>query len=290
MQDGNAQTLELPFSPFKPARLEVQAEFGHITLLPVRDGESPHVELPRGAQDSVVVQIDKFGDVVRVGFDPTRSFPWFGGGWDIRPLVFVPRDVRASIQTSAGGVSVHDLEGCELGIKASAGKIDLVNVQGLLHLAADAGSIAGRQVGGYFDVSAHAGSIRLEITDLQHGEHRMRATMGSVRIELAEGMDVAIDTHTTMGSVRQNYPVRAAAPTRLVLSSEMGSLRVEPARFSKPASRPAPSEASTEDVYGSEPKPQPPVDPELERVLKMVESGELSAVEADELLQAMGRA
>ena len=71
MQNGNATTMEFPFS--QSSRLELQAEFGHLTLLPVRDGESPHVELPRGAQDSVVVQIDKVGDVVRVGFDPTRS-------------------------------------------------------------------------------------------------------------------------------------------------------------------------------------------------------------------------
>jgi hypothetical protein len=36
---------------------------------------------------------------------------------------------------------------------------------------------------------------------------------------------------------------------------------------------------------------QPPEreDPELERILKMVEAGHLSAQEADELLRAMGR-
>ncbi len=32
-----------------------------------------------------------------------------------------------------------------------------------------------------------------------------------------------------------------------------------------------------------------PQDPELERILKMVESGTLSASDADELLKAMGR-
>jgi hypothetical protein len=43
----------------------------------------------------------------------------------------------------------------------------------------------------------------------------------------------------------------------------------------------------------SEPPQPPPAssreDPELERILKMVESGNLSAQEADELLRAMGR-
>ena len=287
MQDGNARTFELPFG--QPAQLELHTDFGNLALLPTRPGENPRVELTHNAIDNVAVHIDKLGDVVRVALDPMRSFNWFGGGWDIRAVVYVPRDVRASIQTSAGSINVRDLEGCELGVKASAGKIDLVNVYGLMHLAADAGSITGRQVGGHFDVEAHAGSIRLEITDLQPGEHRMRATAGSVRVELAQGMDISIETHTTLGSVRQNYPVRPGAPTRLVLSSEMGSVRVEQAAFSRPTPRPSPEAPTTERNDRSEPTAQPPVDPELERVLKMVESGELSAREADELLQAMGR-
>ena len=288
MQDGNARSFELPFS--QPAQLELHTDFGGLALLPVGPGESPRVELTHNAIDNVAVHIEKLGEVVRVALDPMHSLGWFAGGWDIRAVVYVPRDVRASIQTSAGSISVRDLDGCELGVKASAGKVDLVNVHGLMHLSADAGSITGRQVGGYFDVEAHAGSIRLEITDLQPGEHRMRATAGSVRLELAQGMDLAIDTHTALGSVRQNYPARTGAPTRLVLSSEMGSVRVEPAGFLTSAPRPSPVASTSERGDRSEPKAQPPVDPELERVLKMVESGELSAREADELLQAMGRA
>jgi hypothetical protein len=37
-------------------------------------------------------------------------------------------------------------------------------------------------------------------------------------------------------------------------------------------------------------RPEAPADPEVERVLKMVESGELSAQDADELLRALDRA
>jgi hypothetical protein len=37
------------------------------------------------------------------------------------------------------------------------------------------------------------------------------------------------------------------------------------------------------------PRNQPGEDPELERILKMVEAGELSAHDADELLKALGR-
>jgi hypothetical protein len=113
--------------------------------------------------------------------------------------------------------------------------------------------------------------------------------MGSVRLELARGMDVCIETHTALGSVRNSYPMRADAPTRLVLATEMGSLRVEEARAVRPTRRP--SVAWSEGGAASEaeaPRPRPE-DPELERILKMVEAGELSARDADELLRAMGR-
>ena len=54
------------------------------------------------------------------------------------------------------------------------------------------------------------------------------------------------------------------------------------------------SEARAAQYPPAPPRPVPPVekpaDPELERILKMVEAGELSAKEADELLQALGRA
>jgi len=199
----------------------------------------------------------------------------------------VPLDVRASIQTNAGSVSVRNLEGCELGIKANAGKIDLVNVYGVFHLGADAGSINGRGLGGSFDVETHAGSVRLEILDLQPGEHRVQASMGSVRLDLARGMDVAIETHTSLGSVRTEYPVRADAPARLTLATEMGSIRVEEASISRPV--PRIDEVVRESRAADRSDRSPREDPELERILKMVESGALSASDADELLRAMGR-
>ena len=99
-----------------------------------------------------------------------------------------------------------------------------------MHLAADAGSVTGREVGGFFDVETQAGSVRLDILDLQPGEHRIRATMGSVRLELVRGMDVCVETHTSLGSVRNSYPSRQEAPARLVLSTEMGSVRVDEGR------------------------------------------------------------
>ena len=181
MHNGN--TWPLPFG--EPAELELRTEWGSIALLPVEDGGSPRLELTRGSTENILVDIQKHGDVVRVALEPQRSFSWLGGGWECHVDLYVPRNVRAHMQTSAGSIVARDLEGCELGIKANAGKIDLNNVHGLLHLAADAGSISGRNVGGHLDIEAQAGSVRLDVSELRPGEHRIRATMGSVRLGLA---------------------------------------------------------------------------------------------------------
>jgi hypothetical protein len=310
MHNGNV--WELAFD--QPAVLELQAEFGNLSLVPVEPGQSPRLELSRSSGDNVDVHVEKVDEVVRVTLDPRRGFNnWFAGGWDCRAVLYVPRDVHAALQTNAGSVSVRGLDGCELGIKANAGKIDLVDVYGLMHLAADAGSITGRALGGFFDVQTQAGSVKLEILDLQPGEHRFRASMGSVRLDLARGMDVCIETRTSLGSVRNNYPVRPEAPRRLLLSTEMGSVRVDegpPMRSARRSASPRPpgSSSSSPDASATD-GPSPSAsdeaqaetlrpasasrsareDPELERILKMVEAGELSARDAEELLQAMGR-
>ena len=287
----NTTTWDLPFG--SPAELELRSEACSMSLLPVEAGKQPRLELSHRSVDSVDVDVEKVGSVVRVALDPRPSFNWFGN-WECRATLYVPRDVHASVETSAGSISVRDLDGCQLGIKASAGKIDLVKVRGLLHLSAEAGSITGREVGGYFDVETQAGSVRLEIVDLQPGEHRVRATMGSVRIELARRLDVAVETHTSLGSVRNQAPTRPSAPAKLVVSTEMGSIRVE--ETSSPAAtwpHPDAPTTSTPPAQPSAPetkaaRPSGP-DPEVERILKMVESGDLSAQDADELLRAMGR-
>jgi len=290
MQIGN-NTWELPFG--EPAELELQTEWGNLALVPVEAGQAPRLELSPESADTIAVHVDKQGDAVRVSLDPQRSFKWFGGGWECRATLYVPRNVRAHLQSNAGSVSVRDLEGCELGIKVNAGKIDLVNVYGLIHLSADAGSVNGRDVGGYFDVETQAGSVRLDVVDLQPGEHRVRATTGSVRLELARGMDVCIEAHTSLGSVRNRYPSRPAAATRLLLSTEMGSVRVDEGSSFRAARRPTVPSAPLPPTPPTDPPGQPSAplreDHELDRILKMVEAGELSAQDADELLRAMGR-
>jgi hypothetical protein len=300
MHNGN--TWPLPFG--EPAELELGTEWGSIALLPVEHGGSPRLELTRGSTDNILVDIQTHGDVVRVALEPQSSLSWLGGGWECHVDLYVPRNVRAHIQTSAGSIVARDLERCELGIKANAGKIDLTNVHGLLHLAADAGSISGRDVGGHLDIEAQAGSVRLDISELRPGEHRIRATMGSIRLGLAPGLDVNIETRTTLGSVRNRYTSNPSAAARLLLTTEMGEVRVDEgtsarhtakshsvswSSVSSSSSSASSTNTASTSTTPSAPSNPKPADPELERILKMVESGEISAHEADELLQAMGR-
>src|SRR5579859_7855253 len=128
----NGHTWELPFGA--RAELELQSEWGSLLLVPVEPGQAPRLELSPDSSENIEVHVDKVGDTVRVALDPHHSFNWFGS-WQCRATLYVPRDVQAHVQTNAGSVSVRDLDHCELGIKASAGKIDLVKVRGLVHLA-----------------------------------------------------------------------------------------------------------------------------------------------------------
>jgi Putative adhesin len=274
---------ELPFG--EVPELELRAEFGTLAFVPVESGQPARVELTPRSAEHVAVSVDNVNAAVRVALEPLHGFHWFGG-WECRATVYVPSNVRAHVETSAGSVSVRDLDACELGIKATTGKIDLVNVHGLLHLAADAGSITGRDVGGFLNIEAQAGSVRLEVSELKPGEHRIRATMGSVRLDLARGLDVSIEAHASLGSVRNSYPARQAAAAKLLLTTDMGSVRIDQS-YTLQARTPR----STAAEVSAAPEPRADAaDPELERVLKMVESGELSAHDADELLRAMDRA
>jgi hypothetical protein len=148
MHNGN--TWDLPFG--EPAELELQSEWGTLTLVPVEAGQQPRLELSRGSAENVAVHVDKIGERVRVALEPQRGFNFFGS-WECRATVYVPRDVHAHVQTNAGTVHVSDLVGCELGVKASAGKIQLNNVYGVIHVAADAGSVTSNWRAGWMSRS-----------------------------------------------------------------------------------------------------------------------------------------
>jgi hypothetical protein len=307
------RTWALPLSPDE--LLELQTDWGRVGLVPLEPGEEPYLEALGGNADDLEVRIERAGDAVRVAVGQERPFNrWWGqhGPWDTRLVLHLPAAVRARVETSAGSIDASGLDGCDLELKTNAGRLGLRQVRGRLKLSADAGSISGRDLAGWLDAETQAGSVRLELLGLEPGEHQVRATMGSVRIELARGADVRVEARAGLGSVHSRFPSRAEAAAVLRLETEMGSIRVSegpgPAVPSG-ADWPAPPaahrrvawQAETSQANWSGPATErsatgtaveagaATIDPGVERILKLVESGQLSARDADELLQALGR-
>jgi hypothetical protein len=125
---------------------------------------------------------------------------------------------------------------------------------------------------------------------------------------MARGIDVAIEARTSLGSVENKYPSNPTAPAKLLLVADLGEVEVREASIERrvPSAEPRRSTASSSAASAgaatasasagaataaasSATNDSNDADPELERILKMVEQGEISASEADELLQAMGR-
>jgi hypothetical protein len=294
----------LPFAD--TPTLELKADASAVTLVPVAPGEQPRVEAHGRGADRLDLRVERQGDTVRVEIEPFRHFTWWGG-WDTRFVVHVPATIRAKVETSAGSIDARSLDGCDLDVKANAGRVSLDRVRGRLRLAADAGSITGRELAGRVWADTQAGSIRLELVGLDPGEHRVHASMGSIRVELARGLEVKVDSRASMGSSRVRYPIYPNAAAVLQLETEMGSIRVFEGsdRASSEWTTPAANVDVRTDVPDpptAPPPPSPPppppapsspappaADAELERILKLVESGELSARDADDLLAALGR-
>ena len=218
---------------------------------------------------------------------------------------------RLWLQSDAGSVEARNLAPCDLTVRSEAGSVRLENVRGKIDLASEAGQIAGDRLAGSISARTEAGAIKLAIEALEPGDHQFGTKLGSVRLALAPGLNVRIEARASLGSAKVRYPSNPGAPTALLLRTDVGSIRVHEAgtedemqvrirhghrrgREEMFAShgpwthggdmprRPVAAEAAP-------PRPASQVSAELERILKLVEAGELSAQDADELLRALER-
>jgi hypothetical protein len=333
---------ELPFG--EHAALELEADVGVVEVAPVAEGESPRVTVTGRDADHVDVRVERLGETVRVVVSQDAAFHHWFRTWDARVTVYVPRRIRAVVRTNVGSLAVHDLGPCTLDLSTDAGRITVERVQGRLRLTSDAGTITGEDLSGTFDVANEAGAVRLGITGLDPGEHRVQTSVGTARVRLAPGLAVQIETRASLGSARSDYPSRPDAPAVLRVTTGVGSVRVRAADggaderdhdhdehhrrhgpwgafgarfaerferrfgeefgrsrrhpFAPPPPPPPPPPPAREVIVVEEreapspaaaERPAGPPDAEVERILKMVEAGELSAAEADELLRALNR-
>ncbi len=299
------QTFPLELSERPTIDLNVSAE--RITVLPVERGGEPRLEVEGGRGEIAPVEFKREGDqlIITSSTNPA-AWPWPGAGMVRKLTLLVPEHVRARIRQDFGQLFVERLAGCDLELSASAGTISLEDVKGRLKISVDSGTVTGERLGGTFDVVSQAGSVKLAIDSLDPGEHRVRTAMGSVKLLLAPTVMVKLEAHTTLGSTRVSHPSTPEAEARLVLSAELGSIKVKTGgvvedprhgdgpdwrRFWRDIADKALSVAFDEQPPEprSEPPPRPVPEAELRKVLELVEQGKLSAPDAERLIRAMGR-
>ncbi len=292
MEPETRRTWPLPFG--ERPELDMEADVLPVTLQPVVTGEAPYLELVGHHVDRAEVEIARDGDAVRVRVRP-RPGRWpFGlfSGAALRVVAHLPPAVSARVRSDAGSIDARGLGPCLLDLRTDAGRIRLEDVHGRLRLFTDAGQVSGEGVGGSLDVRTEAGKVTLDVRHLDPGEHRVHTDVGAVSLALRPGLAVRVEARASIGSVRNEYPSQAGAPAVLRVSTDVGSVRVRQGADAGAEEWDRPPEQSR-DAAEPPPPPRPPggpsrpIDPEVERILKMVETGELTAREADELLRAL---
>ena len=336
-----AQSWPLSFA--ETPRLRFRADSGEVVLRAAESGEEPRIELSGPNAHAVKLKLRSDGAWVYADAE-MRGDPSRGGA--VFTLV-VPADVHATVRTDFGDISAGGFGPCELDlasdlgavsvsesrgrlrlksdvgqieasgisgsvveVKTEVGSINLFDVEGRLTLRTETGEVEGRSLAGSLDARSEFGSMRLELTRLDPGEHAVRSGYGAVDVELPRDAEVRLEVEVEGGSAHVEYKSRPQAPTLLRLATESGSLWVregpprgsDAAAWSKPQAAPAP-------YLSSDPRPAPELHPaqvpsahagaadddrppfdydaELARILMLVAAGELSSRDANELIAAL---
>ena len=199
---------------------------------------------------------------------------------------------RLRLSTDAGSIEARRLTPCDVEAVTGPGRIHIADARGRLRLVAGEGEVVGDAIAGSIDAQSNLGAIRLAIRALDAGEHHVRTGTGMVDVELARGIDARIVPRVAVGSTQIEFPSRPDAAAVLNIATQVGSVRV---RGGPPDDA---TGAETEEHAGAV-AGAPPASPdrdrgpaagreaEVERILKMVEAGRLSAREANDLLAAL---
>lgn len=299
MSSSKLHVVPLEFAE-RPS-LELRATAEHILVLPVEAGGSPRIEVETRRGEVPKLVVERSGETVVVKSEQTMAVAqWMFGAIPFKRLtVFVPTSVRARVRQDFGTLKVQQLEGCDLELSASAGTIALEHVRGRMAVSVDSGTIKGEHLAGTFDIRTSAGSVKLGIDALDAGEHRVRTEMGSVKLYLAPGLSVKFDSNTSLGSSRISYPEASDAKSTVLLTAELGSIRVKEGEAFvderhgdwadwRKVWKDAMAEVSAV-VNEVIPKQARVPDEELRKVLELVQDGKISASDGERLIRAMGR-
>lgn len=302
--------IPLELSASRPV-LDVHVPAERITLLPVEPGGQPRAEVQaRRQSDELPLEVRAVDDRLLLRPSSSDRSWWPGSGVIKRMTLYVPAHVRARIEQEFGQLFAERLAGCDLDLSCNAGEIRLHDIRGRMKLVVDAGSVKGEQLAGTFDVVTNAGEARLGIVALDAGPHSVRTAMGEVKVLLAPSVQVKLDAKTSLGSARVLHPNTPTAEAVMSLSAELGAIKVKTGdevedvrhgdwpdwrRWWRDV-----AQTVTAAIDESIPRPvvndAPPAttaaprvpEAELRKVLELVETGKLSAPDAERLIRAMG--
>jgi len=210
------------------------------------------------------------------------------------------RDVcgRLRLKSEVGQIEVTGMAHGDLEARTETGAIRLVEVDGRIAAESETGEIMGRGVSGMIAAQTEYGSVTMQFVRPDHGEHVVRSESGSVEVEIPRDVAVRLELEVEDGSVRSDYRSRPDAPAVLRATTERGSIRIREGmaigaqtvgglgRSARPESEATPTSAPSTPRSSDEGRPFD-YDAELARILTLVAAGELSARDANELLEAL---
>jgi hypothetical protein len=289
--DVNVTTWPLPLG--QHPELRVGADFASLAFLPLDPGEHPRVFCAVPERDAPKVDIVASGGITRVsvGWEALR---W--GFWRDRRrfhLIFcIPHDLRLRVETDAARIEIARLRFADLEVSADTGDLRIDDVEGRMKLSTDTGRIVALDVTGSFDVRTDTGAVRVRAKGLDPGTSSASTDMGAIRVELPAGLPVLVDAKADLGAVRVDVPRYATASSALVARSAMGLVEVTeyqpappPAVEGGPYRAPPPRVAPD---LGSGAEAEEPPD-EIDRVVRLMVAGKITAAEAEQLLAELGR-
>jgi hypothetical protein len=185
---------------------------GSIKVMPA-DGRTARivlVERVTGVSDAAAerararatVELVQDGDVVRLRARGPQGFRWFGNARvQMRAEAWVPADVRLSLETTGGSISVEGLRTAAIDADTSGGSIRVDGGAAPIRVDTSGGSIQVGHVGDTLAADTSGGSISVDHVDAGARSVQVRTSGGSIRIGVSPAARLAVEAGTSGGRV-----------------------------------------------------------------------------------------
>jgi hypothetical protein len=153
----------------------------------------------RRAEDRFKFSIEQEDNTVKVIAKKRGSFfSWFGGGFDVRIEIKVPKNHNAHVETSGGDIYLSNLFGV-FKLDTSGGDIVITNTDGKLRAETSGGDITLNKHKGEMNLSTSGGDI---VCKESSGDISAETSGGDIKLEIADGK---INAETSGGDIEIFY-------------------------------------------------------------------------------------